>query len=177
VVRRERGFSLLELVFTIAIFGMFLMMLVTLTAEMRGQEKRYPVNFMRHPQIAAVMARLRRDVLDASYYGMGANDPYPATAGSGKYTQGPKTLIVQTYVAGSGLQTVVWDFRVPTEVQRISYNVGVPTTWIARGLPRDFGATIDAVEVAGHPYGVRIQARDGRGRLALDQYLQPRAHE
>jgi prepilin-type N-terminal cleavage/methylation domain-containing protein len=170
-VVNRRGFTLLEVVFTVAIFGTFLLILTTMTAEMRKQEKRYPVNFMRHPQVVAVMSRLRRDVLDA----FGTN-PYPAGAGSGKYTQGTKTLIITTLVGG-GTQTVVWDFTTPTEVHRISYNVGIPTEWVARGLPDDFGATFDAIESPGHPFGVRIMAVDSKGRLAIDQYLQPRTHE
>ena len=172
VKRRERGFTLLEVTFTVAIFGIFLMMLVTVTAEMRKQEKRYPVNFMRHPQVVAVMSRMRRDVLDA----FGAN-AYPADAGGGKYTQGKKTLIVNTLISGSGTQTVVWDFTTPSEARRISYNVGIATTWIARGLPDGFNVDFDAVETPGHPFGVRITAVDSKGRLAIDQYLQPRAHQ
>jgi prepilin-type N-terminal cleavage/methylation domain-containing protein len=171
VVTRQRGFTLMELVVTMTIFGVFLMIVTTLTLEMRGQEKRYPVNFMQHPQIIAVLTRLRRDVED----GFGSN-PYPDNAGQGKYLQSPKVLIVQTIVGG-GAQTVVWDFSTGGEVHRISYNVGVPTEWVARGLPPEFAANIDAVETPGHPYGVRITALDKNKRMAIDQYLQPRAHE
>ncbi len=167
----RRGYSLLEVVVTMAIFGVFLLIITTLTLEMRTNEKRHPVNFMRHPQIVTVLARMRRDVLDA----FGPN-PYPPSAGGGKYQQSPKTLIIETMVSG-GLQTVVWDFSMAGEVHRISYNVGVSTEWVARGLPPDFGATIDSVEVPGHPYGVRITAVDQKGILSIDQYLQPRAHE
>ncbi|HEV8657939.1 MAG TPA: prepilin-type N-terminal cleavage/methylation domain-containing protein [Thermoanaerobaculia bacterium] len=168
---RRNGFTLLELVITMAVFGIFLMMLVTLSNEMRGQEKRYPVNFMSHPQVLTVLSRLRRDVLDA----FGAN-PYPPSAGNGKYTQSSKTLIIDTFVGG-GLQTVVWDFTTPGEARRISYNVGVATEWVARGLPPDFDANIDAVETPGHPYGVRIMAVDAKGRRSIDQVLQPRVHQ
>ncbi len=167
----HRGYTLLEVVVTLAIFGMFLMMLATLSSEMRREDKRYPVNFMQHPQIVTVLSRLRRDVFDA----FGAN-PYPGSAGAGKYTQSPKMLIVDTMVGG-GVQTVVWDFTRSGEVHRISYNVGVSTEWVARGLPADFGASIDAVEVPGHPFGVRIMAMDSKGHLSIDQYLQPRVHQ
>ena len=170
-MNRQRGFTLMELVITMAIFGMFLMMLGALTMEMRGQEKRYPVNFMQHPQVVAVLSRMRRDVQDA----FGSN-PYPGSTVDGRYVQSPKVLIVETMV-GVGSQTVVWDFSKQGEVHRVSYNVGVTTEWVARGLPPDFGANIDAIATPGHPFGVRITAADSHNRLTIDQYLQPRAHE
>ncbi len=167
----RRGFTMIEVVVSLAVFGVFLMILTTLSLEMRTVEKRYPVDFMQNPQVMTVMARLRRDVLDA----FGPN-PYPTSSPDGKYTQSNKTLIIDSMVGG-GVQRVVWDFSKPGEVHRISYNVGVKTEWIARGLPSDFDATIDAVEMPGHPYGVEITAKDSKGLLSIDQYLQPRAHD
>ena len=79
-------------------------------------------------------------------------------------------------MVSGGIQTVVWDFSIPTEVHRVSYNVGVPTEWIARGLPEDFQADLDALEIPDRPYGVRVKAFDKKGMLAVDEYLQPRAH-
>ena len=169
VRRRERGYTLLEIVMTLAIFGIFLLILVVVTSEMRGYEKRMPVNFMTHPQVMAVLSRMRRDVLDAF-----SADPYPAS--QDKYTQSAKTLIVKTIVNG-GVQVVVWDFSTKGEVHRVSYNVGVPTEWVARGLPDDFSASLDALEVPGRPYGVRVKAWDKKGMLSVDEYLQPRAHD
>lgn len=166
----RRGFTLIEVVVTLAVFGTFLFIITNLSWEMRKAEKRFPVNFMRHPEVVSVLARMRRDVLDA----FGAN-PYPEASPDGKYLQSNKTLIIQTIVGG-GAQTVVWDFSVPTEVHRIAYNVGVKTEWVARGLPPDFNANIDAIADPGHPYGVRMKATDSQGRLAIDQYLLPRAH-
>jgi len=170
-VKSQRGFTLMEVVITLTVFGIFLMIVASLTLEMRNNEKRFPVNFMQHPQVVTVLMRMRRDVLDA----FGTN-PYMDSTPDGRYTQGPRTLIIQTVVSG-GTQTVVWDFSKPGEVHRVAYNVGLTTEWVARGLPRDFAATIDAIEVPGHPFGVRIMAYDNRHRLAIDQYLQPRAHD
>ena len=167
--RGERGYSMMEIVVVMAIFGVFLMILVIVTAEMRRFEKNMPVNFMAHPQVVSVLSRMRSDVLDAW-----GTDPYPESQDT--YAQSEKTLIVKTFING-GLQTVVWDFSKPGEVKRVSYNVGVATTWLARGMPEDFAATIDAVETPGRPFGVRIRAVDKRGNLAVDEYLQPRAHE
>lgn len=169
VKKREHGYTMLEIVMVIAIFGIFLLILVVVTSEMRGYEKRMPVNFMSHPQVIAVLSRMRRDVLDAA-----ASDTYPGAFQG--YTQGDQTLIVRTLVGG-GEQVVIWDFSKPGEVKRVSYNVGVAKEWVARGLPEGFSATFDAVEVPGRPYGVRVRAVDRKGLLAIDDYLQPRTHQ
>lgn len=173
-MRRQRGFTLLEVAVAMAIFGIFLVIAFTLTSEMRGWEKKLPVNFMRHPQIISVIARMRRDVLDVQ---VPPNGKIYLPTHDG-YSNGSKTLIIQT-VLPSGLQTVVWDFTEPSVARRISYNVGVKTEWVARGVPAEFsaGIDIDAVEFEGRPYGVRIKAEDGNGLLAIDQILQPRTHD
>lgn len=173
VNRRIAGYTLMEVVVAMAVFGIFLMILGVLTVEMRSQEKRLPVNFMRHPQVVVMLTKLRRDVLDAH-----GTDPYKDEFQG--YAQSPKTLIIESVQDNGGVQTVIWDFREPGIVTRRSYNVGVPTDWVARGLPEDFSKSleVDAVGTCpGRPWGVRIQARDGKGRLAIDQILQPRAHE
>ncbi len=168
MVKSSRGFTLPEIVITLSIFGVFLLILVVLTSEMRAYEKKMPVNFMAHPQVAAVLTRMRRDVLDAD-----AANPYPEAFET--YKQSAKTLIVRTFIRG-GIQTVIWDFTTPGEVKRISYNVGVATEWVARGLPEDFAAKFDAVETPDRPFGVRLQALDQKGLVAVDEYFQPRAH-
>jgi hypothetical protein len=157
-----------------AIFGMFLVVAFMLTAEMRRWEKRLPVNFMRNPQIISVIARMRRDVLDVLPFK--GKIYLPSHDG---YTNGPKTLIMQTVLPDSGLQIIVWDLTEPGVAKRISYKVGVKSEWTARGLPPEFtaDAEFDAVEFPGRPYGVRIKAKDSNGQLAIDQILQPRAHD
>ncbi|HUP61103.1 MAG TPA: prepilin-type N-terminal cleavage/methylation domain-containing protein [Thermoanaerobaculia bacterium] len=166
------GYTLIEVVVAMAVFGIFLMILGVLTVDMRRNEKRMPVNFMRHPQIDAVISRLRRDVLDAH-----GSNPYRETHDG--YTQGSKTLILESVQENGGVQMIVWDFRNAGEVKRRAYNVGVATQWIARGVPEDFASTLvlQAVGIPGRPWGVRVTARDERGRIAIDQILQPRAHE
>lgn len=162
------GFTVLETVMTLAIFGIFIFILVTLTSEMQGHDKRYPVNFMKHPQVIAVLARMRKDVSDA----FGA-DPYPASYGD--YAQGSKTLIVYSVQETGFTQTVVWDFTTPGEARRRAYSVGgVVSDWVARGLPTSF--TVGTYEIPNRPYAVRLRATDGAGTLAIDQIFQPRAH-
>ena len=172
--RNQRGHTLLEVVVSLTIFGTFLAIAFGLTAEMRRWEKRLPVNFMRHPQIMSVIARIRRDVLDVQIL---PGHPIYVKEHDG-YVNGSKTLIIQTGL-DTGLQTVVWDFSEPGVVRRISYNVGVKTEWVARGVPPEFSAGTDfeAVEFPGRPYGVRLMAKDTNGRLAIDQILQPRSYQ
>lgn len=173
VSRRAAGYSLLEVVVAMAVFGIFLLILGALTMEMRRAEQHLPVNFMRNPQVINVLSRMRRDVLDA--HGVNAFEVMPPPG----FEQSEKTLVVESVQPGGGVQTIVWDFRTPGVVVRHAYNVGVPTIWTARGLPEDFTneLLIDAVEMEGRPWGVRLKARDRKGRLAIDQIFQPRAHE
>lgn len=168
---RNRGYSLLEVIVAMAIFGMFMAVLFTLTAEMRYYEKRLPVNMHRHPQVIAVLARIRRDVLDAT-----SRQPWQKTYDG--YESSDKVMIIETLVNG-GTQTVVWDFRTPGEVRRRAYNVGVADEWVSRGLPADFSnLEIAAVRVnSASAWAARIRAKDERGRLAIDTILQPRATE
>ncbi|HEV7765337.1 MAG TPA: type II secretion system protein [Thermoanaerobaculia bacterium] len=172
--RRERGFSLLEVAVSLAVFGIFLAIVFTLTAEMRNWEKRLPINFMKNPQVVSVLARLRRDVLDVH---VPPNEQIYLDEHDG-YKNGEKILILETLLP-TGLQKIVWDFTEPTVVKRIAYNVGVPSVWVARGLPPEFtsGVEIKAAKFPGRVYGVRLIAKDSNGKIAIDQILQPRAHK
>jgi prepilin-type N-terminal cleavage/methylation domain-containing protein len=173
VVRRgQRGYSLLEVVVAMTIFGIFLAILFQLTAEMRYQEKRLPVNMHKHPQVMAVLSRMRRDVLDAH-----GRTPYRNEHDG--YVSSPKVLILESVNASGGVETIVWDFRTPREVRRRAYNVGNATEWVARGLPLDFSQLeIDALKTdPDAAWATRIIAMDEKGRIAIDTILQPRATE
>lgn len=175
--RRERGYSLLEVVVMMSIFTALLGIFFVLTAEMRKWEQRLPVNYMRHPQVTAVMARLRRDVLDAYVQG-GKDAPYVEQIGT--YKNDPQTLIFETLVKGGVLQTVVWDFSEPGVVRRIAYTSSMQESmWVARGLPADFSKNVrvHAVEFSDRPFGVRIVAKGSDGRISIEQILQPRAYK
>lgn len=167
MVNRERGFTMLEIVIVLAIFGAFLWIVVVLTADMRAWEKRMPVNFMTHPQISAVISRLRKDVQDAArpYY----RDSY------GTYTMSEKTLIIYTLQAQGTGETVVWDFSTDGEVSRHAYTdlAGQTSVWVARGTPT---FRVTDFPIPDHPDSVRVQAIDKDGKLAIDQIFQPRPH-
>jgi prepilin-type N-terminal cleavage/methylation domain len=172
--RRQLGYSLLEVIISMTIFGTFLAIAFALTAEMRMWERRLPVNFMRHPQIISVVARMRRDVQDVVLVG---NNALYLDAHDG-YVMGPKVLILQTGLE-TGSQIIVWDLSESGVVRRVSYNVGVKSVWTAHGVPPEFtaGAKLEAVEFPGRPYGVRLIAKDSHGLVSLDQILQPRSYE
>lgn len=168
VTRRERGFTLLETVVAMAVFGVFLAILFTLTSEMRGYEKRMPISLQKHPQIMAVISRLRRDVQD----GFGRN---PYLPNHNEYKSSEKVLILEI-VANGGKQTVVWDFRTPGEARRRAYNVGLAADWVARGLPMQFTVGAETTEPSAG-WATRITAKDQQGRIAIDTIVQPRATE
>lgn len=161
---RERGFTLMEVVVSLALFGIFIFIIAQLTAQMFGYERRLPVNFMAHPQVGALLSRLRRDVFDSVNYPDSFNT----------YTQNPQTLILEVVLPTGFQETIVWDFSTKGEVHRKGFSVGNMTTdWIARGTPQ---FKIKDFEIENHPDSVRIQAVDKGGRLSVDQIYQPRRH-
>jgi prepilin-type N-terminal cleavage/methylation domain-containing protein len=165
VVRRERGYTLLEIVVTLAVFGIFLFIVVVLTAEMRANEKRYPVNYMAHPEASAVMSRLRKDILDTKYY---PND----FAG---YEQGHQTLLLYTLDQTGFGKTVIYDFRTHGEVHRKEFNANqLAAEWVAHGVP-DF--QFDSLDMGNGQVAARITARDEQNRLAIDEIFFPRPHD
>ena len=162
---RERGYTLLEIVVTLAVFGIFLWIVVVLTAEMRANEKRYPINYMAHPEVSAVMARLRRDIFDTTFYPQNFQG----------YEQSPQTLLLYTIDQSGFGKTVIYDFRTHGEVHRKEYNATqLIGEWVAHGVP-DFhfdDFTLDTGQVA-----ARITARDEQNRLAIDEIFVPRPHK
>lgn len=165
MVRKPRGFTLLEVVMTVAIFGVFLMMMVSVTMDMKKNEAKYPVNFMTHPEVASVIARLRKDVFDTKYYPTEFNG----------YSQSNKTLVLYTLRTTGFAETVVYDFRTKGEVHRKAFNAtDLVGDWVARGVP--------TFQIAGYTLAtgqdaVRIQATDDAGKLAIDEIFLPRPHE
>ena len=162
----QRGFTLIEIVVALTIFGFFVVMSAMLAAEMAKYERQMPVDFMTHPQLSGLVSRIRRDVEDAT------NPYYPESYET--YTQSSDTLILYSLDA-SGAKNIVWDFSQPGVARRRVYNVGNMTSeWVARGVP---AVTIGTAPAFGQTDPVRITAHDAHGHLAIDQIFQPRAHQ
>lgn len=170
MVSRRAGYTLMEVVVALAIFGILTFILLSLTMELAFWERRLKLDFLRHPQIIAVIARMRRDVLDAQ-----GKNPY-AVSIDGYANDNPKTLVLSRLKPSAGLETVVWDFSTPGLVVRRAYAAGEVKEWRARGVPPEFAATIDSVKNPNPKgaWGVRLQALDSRGRVAIDQIFFPR---
>lgn len=165
MVKRQRGYTMMEIVVTLAVFGIFLWIIVILTTEMRANEKRYPINYMAHPEVGSVMARLRKDVFDTKYY--------PATFQG--YQQTPKTLILYTLRQTGFGETVIYDFRTPGEVHRKAFNsLQLSGDWVARGVP---SFQIGSFTLSTGQDAVRITATDEQNRLAIDEIFVPRPHD
>jgi hypothetical protein len=159
------GYSLIEIVVTLALFGTFLFIIVSLTAEMRRNEKKWPVDFLSHPDVAAVVSRLRRDVYDAKYF----PDAWQS------YAQSDATPIIYTITSAGFAETVVWDFRKPGEVTRHSWNANQQQAdWVARATPT-FSTT--KYQAPNGEAGLHVTAVDDKGKLAIDQILIQRPHD
>jgi prepilin-type N-terminal cleavage/methylation domain-containing protein len=176
MVKGRRGYTLVETIVVLTIFGGFLLIIFIVTSEMQRMEKKFPVNFVTHPYVSAVLSRLRKDVLDATYpYYPTAVEPAPIPPPSIPYEQTPETLLLYTLQETGYAQTIVWDFRVTGEVRRKAYSAGaLVSDWVARGVPK---FKIDTVTIPTSPDAVRISAVDSRGRTAVDQVLTPRPHQ
>ncbi len=165
MVKSERGYTMMEMVVTLAVFGIFLWIIVILTTEMRANEKRYPINYMAHPEVGSVMARLRKDVFDTKYY--------PAEFQG--YAQTPRTLILYTLRETGFGETVIYDFRTRGEAHRKTFNATQLTgDWVARGVP---SFQIGSFTLGTGQDAVRITATDEQNRLAIDEIFVPRPHD
>lgn len=160
---RQRGSSLLELVVALAILGALLMMMTSLQWQMFHFERTMRIELMTHPETMAVLARVRKDVLDAA--------GYPATAGA--YVQSPTVLILGgTDERGQPIH-IVYDFEREAMAVRVILHAGTGAKigeWVARGVPR---YRVSSYEMPDGSTAVRLQGDRG-GRLTIDQIYEPR---
>lgn len=154
----------MEMVVTLALFSVFIAIIGIVTYNMFYVQQKWPINYMTHPEVGGVVARVRRDVLDSLYY------PHDWEG----FEQTKRTLII--YVVGQDgyAKTIVYDFRKNGEVRRLQYNAKqLESTWIGHAMPTfEIGDyTLDTGQVA-----VRLIATDPGGKLAIDQIFFPRTH-
>ena len=163
--RDVRGFSLVEMLVGLALFGVFVAIVGIVNYEMFRVQQKWPVNYLAHPEVGGVVARLRRDVLDSLYY--------PAEFKG--YTQSNRMLLIYSLGPDGFAKTIVYDFRKGDEVHRLEFKgTELQGDWIARAVPtfRISGYTLSTGQDA-----VRLTAMDAGGKLAIDQIFVPRAHQ
>jgi len=169
VKTRDAGFTLLEVVVVVALFGVFLWIIVVLTNDMRTWEKKMPVNLMSHPMVSAVVSRVRKDVEDAQ------EPRFPKQIPGTDWTRSDKVLLV-TIFTDAGTYTVVWDFTKPNEVTRLTYIANQEQSrWTAHATPL-FSVAYQPDIDADDPLAIEIRANDEKGKLAVDQVIFPRTH-
>ncbi len=162
-MRRQRGYSAIEVVVALAIFALLIVILVGLERELIRFDRQMRVNFFTHPQPMSVVARVRRDVLDSR--------GYPATFLT--YKQTPSLLILDISRADGKNRTAIYDFSIPNMARRTEYvDADLASQWTAQAVPPFL---IDSFELPNGKTAVRLMARDDKGRLAIDEIFAPRA--
>lgn len=161
----------MEMVVALAIFGILLLVLTSLEKQFVEMQLRSQSSLMKHPDASAVVSRMRKDILDSAGYPEKHLD----------LTQSPEVLLLSSKDAAGEPQIIVYDFRTPTMVRRITYSGEELTSeWTARSVPR---FRIESFEMPDGGVAVRLQAFDVERtktetaveRLVLDQITEPRA--
>jgi prepilin-type N-terminal cleavage/methylation domain-containing protein len=163
----QRGYTLMEISVVLALFGVFLYIIVTLTAEMRRQEKKYPVDLLSNPQVDSVLARMRRDIADTTAY-------YQEYAG---IKAAPDVLWVDTITQAGTSEVVMYDFRTPGEAHRRVFNSAQVqvSDWVAHAVPVFSYKTYEDLPHGSN--GIEVQAVSGtKPRLVIDEIIVPRPH-
>lgn len=167
----RNGFSMMEMVVALAIFGILILILTSLEKQFVEMELRSRASLMKHPDASAVNSRVWKDILDSSGY---------PEAHMG-FRQSPTVLLLSTNDAKGQPQIIVYDFRTGTTARRLTYRGDDLTgAWAARGVPR---YRILSFEMPDGGVAVRLQAFDfvktksgtEVERLVLDQITEPRA--
>lgn len=161
--RRERGFTMIEMVVALAVFGILILVSVEIEQELFRAEKTQVVDFFSHPELDAIVVRLRADVLDST--------GYPASAGT--WRQSPKTLLL-SIPAGNAATIVAWDFSHAGEARRLELHGSTEAaSWVARGTP---SFEISSVTMPDGTVAVHLVGTSSDGERIVDRVFAPRAH-
>lgn len=161
-MRRQRGYSLVEVLAAMAIFSIFLLVLVGLQREFIRFDREIRLQMFTHPAPLAVLARLQRDILDSTSYPVEHQE----------WTQSSETLLLNVF-SQSGSSVVVWDFTTPAVARRVEFAGNEePVEWIARAVPH---YEIGGFEMPDERTAVRVRAYDEKGRLSVERIILPRA--
>lgn len=161
-MRRRRGYTVIELVVSLAVLSVVLMALSMLSIEFLRFDRAVRMKWFTHPDTDAVLSRMRADVIEAV--------AYPATFDV--YVQSEKLLILRTIGPQLEAEETVWDFRDDGVAKRRRFrNAAIAEEWSASGLP-DF--TIAAESFADGTIGVRLLGKDEEGRVVVEQTMAPR---
>ena len=164
--RRARGYTMMEIVVTLALFGVFLFIIVTMTAEMRRNEKKWPVNFFAHPEVGSVLARMRRDIYDSTARPRQLRNVQQLAADADRLHDQQRR---HGRDGGVGFQRRRGEVH-RRGVQSDAAVVGVDGAWPAAvhgALPESMPSGQDAM---------RIRAVDKEKKLAIDELIVPRPH-
>ena len=163
-VSRSKGYSLVEMLAALAIFSIFLIVLVGLQREFTRYDGEVRLAMFAHPSPLSVLARLRRDVLDSN--------GYPKKEGS--WIQSPDTLLLYTMSESDRTRIIVWDFHEAGIARRIELEgTERVAEWEARNVP-DY--RIGKWIAPDGRVGLVVTAQDGEENVVVDQIVMPRAH-
>lgn len=158
---RERGASLLELAVAMFIFSVFLVVVMVLQREAIRFDRQVQIESKSHVHPSAVVARLRRDVREAS--------GYPESFLH--YTQSSSTLVLRR--SGQGPQrTIVYEFEAGLARRREYKNEDPENYWEARGVPQ---FRVGAVESGNGSVGVSLKGIDAQSGIVIENAFFPRA--
>jgi len=147
----------------VAIFGVFLVVLVSLQGQFLRYDGEVRVALFTHPAPFSVLARLRRDILDSR--------GFPASQGT--WTQSPRTLLLDELAEDGTPRVVVWDFNDQVIARRFELKEGLQVaSWEARAVPI---YSIDSWTSPDGRVGVLVTAKDIEGNVVVDQIVTPRA--
>lgn len=152
---------MIEMVVALAVFGILILISVEIEHELFQAGKTEVVDFFSHPELDAIVVRLRADVLDST--------GYPVSAGAWKQT--PTTLLL-SIPGKDGTKTAVWDFGHAGEVQRLELHGSTEaSSWIARGAP---SFEISSVTMPDGTVAVHLVGTSSDGERIVDRVFAPR---